>query len=464
MAQYDYSISGDTATGAVNSEQLWTELLALAVANPGYPALTNIATELDDLAIYYATPLSAGQETLLTGAVAAHTPAAPVAPSPTTQNQVTNTDPTANDDDSLGYQPSVRWLNVTSQEEFVCVDSSTGAAVWASTTSGGGGGSPAVYVDYYDATTSAVGVTPTTLTLDTARQSNAAFALAANTATVQAGGGGDYLIRYDVTFDESDTTTRVVSTWLELNGSEVPATRGEASHWYTGGTAGVDGTCGRTAILTLVAGDDLQVMAEVTTGTAGYDTATGGVGLVIAAIGEQGPQGPTGAGSNVIVEDSGTPIAGGPHSNLNFIGFTSVSDAGGGTADITAPVSSVFGQDYQVVGSRPKSTTTSSSFQTKVTLTTPVLTGTYRVVWQAVIDQSNTQDSVEARLQNTTLGVSVGTFQRMEPKDTDNQIFAGGAGGVVFASQTMDFEIQWRQQDGSTAGIQDAVIEIWRIS
>lgn len=462
MAQYDYSISGDTASGFVNSDQLWVQLLALAAANPGYPVLSNITTELDVLSIFYVIALSAPEEILLTAAVAAHAPAPPVAPSPTIGDQVLAVDPTVNDDDGLGYQPSVRWLNVTSQEEFVCTNASTGAAVWASTTSGGGGGSPAIYVDYYDATTSAVGVTPTALTLDTARQSNAAFALAANTATVQVGGGGDYLIRYDVTFGETDTTIRVAETWLELNGSEVPATRGEAAHWYS--ATGVDGTCGRTAILSLVAGDALRVMAQVTNGPTGYDTATGGVGLVIAAIGEQGPQGATGAGSSVIVEDSGSAVPGGPHSNLNFIGFTSVSDAGGGTADITAPSASVFGDDYQGAGSRARSTTTSSSFQTKVTLTTPVLTGTYRVVWQAVIDQTNTQDSVEVRLQNTTLGSSVGTFQRMEPKDIDNQIFAGGAGGVVFAAQTMDFEIQWRQQDGSTAGIQDAVIEIWRVS
>ena len=138
MAQYDYSISGDTATGAVDNGQLWDELLAIAVANPGFPALENVASELDVLSVFYAGALSAPQEALLTGAVGAHTPAPPVSPQPTIENQLRTTDPTVNDDDSLGYAPGVRWLNVTGQSEFITTDSTAGAAVWKATTSGGG--------------------------------------------------------------------------------------------------------------------------------------------------------------------------------------------------------------------------------------------------------------------------------------------------------------------------------------
>jgi len=460
MAQYDYSISSDTATGAVNSEQLWSQLLALAVANPGFPALSNITTELDDLAIYYASALSGPQETLLTGAVAAHTPAPPIAPSPTIENQITNTNPTANDDDSLGFQPGVRWLNISSPGEFVCTDATAGAAVWTSTTSGGG--ASAVYVDYYDSGTTAVGVTPTVLGLNTERQSNALFSLATNEVTVQAGGAGNYLVTYGVTFGETDTSIRVAETWVEINGTEVPATRGQVSHWFAGGTAGVDGTCGRTAILSLSVGDVVRVMAQVTYNVAGYDTATGGVGLTIASIGANGPagpQGPPGAGSTINVEDNGSAIANTPHSSLNFVGFN-VADGGSGVADIGP----MFGADYQGVGSRPRSTTTATTFQIKATLATPVLTGTYRIKWQAVIDQENGADSVEVRLRNRTLALDVGSIQRLEPKDTDNREFAGGSGGIVFSNQSMTFDIEWRQQEGGTAGIQDAIIELWRVS
>lgn len=49
----------------------------------------------------------------------------------------TTTDPTVNDDGVAGYAVASRWYNTTSDEEFVCLDSSTGAAVWKSTTATG---------------------------------------------------------------------------------------------------------------------------------------------------------------------------------------------------------------------------------------------------------------------------------------------------------------------------------------
>jgi len=50
--------------------------------------------------------------------------------------------PTANDDSGDGYQVGSRWIDVTNDKEYVCLDASVGAAVWTETTqSGGGGGS-----------------------------------------------------------------------------------------------------------------------------------------------------------------------------------------------------------------------------------------------------------------------------------------------------------------------------------
>lgn len=39
-------------------------------------------------------------------------------------------DPSASDDNVLGYERGVRWLNTSSLRIWVCVDDSTGAAVW----------------------------------------------------------------------------------------------------------------------------------------------------------------------------------------------------------------------------------------------------------------------------------------------------------------------------------------------
>jgi hypothetical protein len=45
-------------------------------------------------------------------------------------------DPTAFDDDTLGYAVGSRWINTLTGEEFVCMDDTTNLAVWESTTGG----------------------------------------------------------------------------------------------------------------------------------------------------------------------------------------------------------------------------------------------------------------------------------------------------------------------------------------
>ncbi len=347
-------------------------------------------------------------------------------------------------------------LPVGIDTQVLTADSAEATGIkWAAA---GGGGGTALYVDYYGSGITAVGTSATTIALNTERQSDAAFVLAANQVTVQAGAGGDYRVSFVVTFDESDSNKRCVETWLEVNGSEVVAMRARGAH----ADADIDDTSGREAILTLVAGDVLRVRSQVVNGSGSYDTLTGGASLMIhtiGATGPAGPTGPTGSGSTITVEDDGVLVGGGPHDTLNFVGMEA-ADAGGGTADIQ----NVFGADYQTEISTARSTTTSTSFQTKVTLTTPTLTGTYRIGWCSVIDQQGGADSVEARLQNTTDASTVGAIQRLEPKDTDNREFAGGFAEVVFAGVSRSFEIQWRQQEGNTAGIQDARIEFWRLS
>ena len=103
-------------------------------------------------------------------------------------------------------------------------------------------------------------------------------------------------------------------------------------------------------------------------------------------------------------------------------------------------------------------------FQDKVTLTTPSLRGIYRISWSAFVDQSNTNDSVEARLRNTTDDVSVGSKIVIEPKDVGNRYSVGAFAEIVFTGAAKTFKIQWRQQGGSTAAIQEARIEIWRVA
>lgn len=122
-----------------------------------------------------------------------------------------------------------------------------------------------------------------------------------------------------------------------------------------------------------------------------------------------------------------------------------------------------FGQDYQTAISTARSTTTSATFQTKATLTTPVLTGTYRIGWTSVIDIGDNKKSVLVRLQDTTTPATIGEEQRMEPNDINNRVVASGFAEVTFSGASKTFEIQY-SATGDTAGIQDARIEIWRVS
>jgi len=360
---------------------------------------------------------------------------------------------------------TVARLPVGTDTHVLTADSAEATGLkWAA--AGGGGGTP-VYVDYYDVGTTDVGSSATTLGLDTSRQSDALFVLSGDQVTVQSGGAGDYAIRYEVTFGESDSSNREIECWLEINGTEVPATRSVFSHWAEHSLV-TDNTAGRSAILSLSTSDVIRIRGEVTNGSSGYTTDAGGVSLQIMSIGSTGPAGPTGAtgsGSNIIVQDDGSTVSGGPHSTLNFINCTG-ADAGSGVVNIT-PDGNVFGQDYQTEISTAQSTTTSSTFVMKVTLTTPSLTGTYRLGWTARVGQSNAGDKVEARLRNTTDGSTVGAPAdgiRIEPKDTANRYSVGGFAEVVFTGAAKEFQIQYREQDGNTARIEDARIEIWRVA
>lgn len=126
-----------------------------------------------------------------------------------------------------------------------------------------------------------------------------------------------------------------------------------------------------------------------------------------------------------------------------------------------------FGDDYQSELVSARSTTTSSTFQTKTTLTTPALTGTYRVAWHAVVDGTSAGGNgteTEARLQNTTDATTVGAPNRYTPTDVDDRVSVGGFDDVAFTGSAKTFEVQFRRAGGSgSSGIQDAHIELWRI-
>jgi hypothetical protein len=124
----------------------------------------------------------------------------------------------------------------------------------------------------------------------------------------------------------------------------------------------------------------------------------------------------------------------------------------------------VFGQDAQRSVSPGRSTTTSTTFQTKTSITTPALTGIYRVTWSCYIDQSTTVNQVTARCRNQADVVDEGGVAIFQPRATAERTFAGGIGYIVFTGAAKTFDLQYAVIGSGTAGIQNAAIEFWRIS
>jgi hypothetical protein len=122
-----------------------------------------------------------------------------------------------------------------------------------------------------------------------------------------------------------------------------------------------------------------------------------------------------------------------------------------------------FGANYQREESLGEQSTSSINWdQTKVTLTTPALTGTYRVAWSAMY--SSTDKPGQARLYNLTDTAVVGEIQPFRIKDApDRYPTYGKAHEVVFTGAAKTFQLQWRGPNGDSVSIKDAYIEIWRI-
>jgi len=128
------------------------------------------------------------------------------------------------------------------------------------------------------------------------------------------------------------------------------------------------------------------------------------------------------------------------------------------------PRLNVFGQDYQRAESLAQSQTTLATYQDKVTLTTPALTGTYRIACGAMVN--NADKAGFARLYNVTDAGIIGDEWKMRIKDSaDNYPGFSSVHEVVFSGASKQFKVQYRDgTGGNTQSIKDAWIEVWRVS
>ena len=143
--------------------------------------------------------------------------------------------------------------------------------------------------------------------------------------------------------------------------------------------------------------------------------------------------------------------------------------------------SQIFGVDYQRVDSPDLFTTgagimSPQTFVTKpgASLTTPALTGTYRLRWELLITASTANVNSAARLFNVTDGVIVPSVpgfpvgvQRFEPSSSSDEVEDMSKSAlVIFGGAPKTFEIEVRKFSGPTPGFIECalgVIEIWRV-
>jgi len=263
-----------------------------------------------------------------------------------------------------------------------------------------------VFADYYNSAPYAgITVTPSTIPLNSARQSSAAFVLSANEITTNT--SGTYRVDCDLSFSDSSGDS-TIEMWLELNGAEISGTRTRMFHDSSDESGGGH----NMAIITFATNDVIRLRANLIKGTSQIDTLASGVRFMIHSIGSNGssgadgvdgatgPTGPAGSGSTVNISEEGATISGGPYSNLNFIGdIVTASDSGLGVADITFNIGSSISA-YDSTGGQTFTTSSTtinldatqiidSTYSLSSDLITINATGKYLITYDCSLEVTN---------------------------------------------------------------------------
>lgn len=209
------------------------------------------------------------------------------------------------------------------------------------------------------------------------------------------------------------------------------------------------------------AGDYITLQTQRVGGTTGIGYADIVV-YVLKLGGSKGEKGEPGSGSTITLKDNGSPVPETPHATINFDGGLNVTNNGGGQATVFI----IFGRWAANAASDTLSTTTSTSYQQKLRLTTGAIeAGTYRIGWMYDWGLTSNSYNFNAQIQiddTTTLMTHV-----EEPQDagTDQRHQVSGFAYATLTATTHSIDLDYRTSDsGATARIQNARLEIWRVS
>jgi len=308
-----------------------------------------------------------------------------------------------------------------------------------------------------------------------------------NTERIDIKANGMYLLFYDFGIDASTTVwdSTHAEGQIEKNGTTV--VDGSWSRTTTFNDDSIDGSplvhgnLSNAVVATLSNGDYITFQAKYTTDVA--DTASNGTFKVIKLSGTKGADGidgadgspgPPGTGSTLNVYDDGALVSGSPFEALNFSGTTiSGSSTVSGGVDIEVSSggsgSSIFGSEYDYAESDGESSTTSDTYQEKVSITTgTVPAGTYRIGWAFEFASSTDRADCSFRVE-ADASTTINEITPAPKKKYADGVWATQSGfkhmSLTNASHTIDLDYKANvAAEGGTTYIRKARLEIWRVS
>lgn len=148
--------------------------------------------------------------------------------------------------------------------------------------------------------------------------------------------------------------------------------------------------------------------------------------------------------------------------NRTFQGSSTVN-AGHTHGDIVCAPQSTYGSYYQSAESLTESTSTTTAFATKVTLTTPSLPlGNYFVAWTFGISNSNGKE-VSAEFRRNATRIRLIYFANNHQASAGQYTSQSGFNVYTGISGVQTFDIRYANPGGNTTRIGDATIVFYKV-
>lgn len=122
----------------------------------------------------------------------------------------------------------------------------------------------------------------------------------------------------------------------------------------------------------------------------------------------------------------------------------------------------VFGTQFNQVSSESVVSTTSTIYQTKLSITTPIISGLYRIGYSIEFNSSSNNRAVEVRWYNSTDNIEVDN-NYAQTNSGSNWFTFSGFSYINIINTSKTFNLQYRGVSGECM-VRGARIELWRVS